>query len=123
MQVLFVDDEPRVLRGLTRLLRDDRWRLHTAENAADALAMIADGSYDVVSDYRMPGMDGVTLLERMRDEQPEIVRIVLTGDIDQGPALRSTAVAHHCLTKPCQPELLLAALETLADMLALLPAV
>lgn len=121
MQVLFVDDEPRVLRGLIRLLRDDRWQLHTAESAADALAMIADGSYDVVvSDYRMPGMDGVTLLERVRDEQPEIVRIVLTGDIDQGPALRSTAVAHHCLTKPCQPELLLAALERAARLRVML---
>jgi HD-like signal output (HDOD) protein len=111
-RVLFVDDEPRVLRGLLRLLRDERWELHTAQSAADALQMMAGGPYDViVSDYRMPGMDGVTLLERVREEHPGTVRIVLTGDIDQGPALRSTAVAHQCLTKPCQPELIAAALD------------
>jgi CheY-like chemotaxis protein len=111
-RVLFVDDEPRVLRGLIRLLRSDRWQLDTAESGAAALEMLDGGSYDaVVSDYRMPGMDGVTLLQHVRDAHPGIVRIVLTGDIDLGPALRSTAVAHKCLTKPCQPELITAALE------------
>ena len=120
-RVLFVDDEPRVLRGLLRLLRDERWELHTAESAADALQMMAGGPYDVVvSDYRMPGMDGVTLLERVREEHPGIVRIVLTGDIDQGPALRSTAVAHQCLTKPCQPELIAAALDRAARLRVML---
>lgn len=111
-QILFVDDEPRVLRGLFRLLRDDRWDLHTADSGDAALELLAHAPFDViVSDYRMPGMDGITLLERVRDDHPETVRIVLTGDIDPVPALRSTAVAHQCLTKPCQPELIVAALE------------
>lgn len=83
--------------------------------------MMAGGPYDViVSDYRMPGMDGVTLLERVREEHPGTVRIVLTGDIDQGPALRSTAVAHQCLTKPCQPELIAAALDRAARLRVML---
>jgi len=120
-RVLFVDDEPRVLRGLIRLLRSDRWRLDTAESGAAALEMLDGGSYDViVSDYRMPGMDGVTLLQHVRDAHPGIVRIVLTGDIDLGPALRSTAVAHQCLTKPCQPELITAALERAARLRVML---
>ena len=120
-QVLFVDDEPRVLRGLFRLLRDDRWLLDTAESGDEALQKLNGTAYDViVSDYRMPGMDGVTLLEHVRDEHPETVRIVLSGDIDQSSVLRSTAVAHQCLSKPCQPELIVAALERARRLRAML---
>ena len=120
-RVLFVDDEPRVLRGLFRLLRDDRWALELAESGTEALEKLAGTPYDViVSDYRMPGMDGVTLLEHVRDAHPETVRVVLSGDIDQNSVLRSTAVAHQCLSKPCQPELIVAALERARRLRAML---
>jgi HD-like signal output (HDOD) protein len=120
-RVLFVDDEPRVLRGLFRLLRDDRWVLESAESGLEALEKLARAPFDViVSDYRMPGMDGVTLLEHVRDAHPETVRIVLSGDIDQSSVLRSTAVAHQCLSKPCQPEFIVAALERAQRLRAML---
>jgi HD-like signal output (HDOD) protein len=60
------------------------------------------------------------LLEHVRDEHPETVRIVLSGDIDQSSVLRSTAVAHQCLSKPCQPELIVAALERARRLRAML---
>lgn len=110
--VLLVDDEPRVLRGLKRLLRDDRWELTATSDTDVALRTVADQPVDiVVADYRMPAMDGVTLLERVREERPETVRVVLSGEIDPAHVARSTAVAHQWLTKPCEPRMLVAALE------------
>ena len=120
-RVLVVDDEPRVLRGLLRLLRGGDWQLDAAESGTEALDMLGAQAYDVIiSDYRMPGMDGVTLLQKVRDEHPRTVRIMLSGDVDQGPALRRTEVAHQCLTKPCQPELIVAALERAGRLGAML---
>ncbi len=119
--VLFVDDEPRVLRALRRLLRDDRWRVHTASSGAAAMALLHTRDVDVVvSDFRMPDMDGVGLLERVRDDHPAAVRVMLSGEIDDVHLARSTAVAHQWLTKPCEPERIVGMLEragTLREML------
>jgi HD-like signal output (HDOD) protein len=69
--------------------------------------MLAEQSFDVVvTDMRMPGMDGAALLTRVRDLHPGVVRIVLSGHAEQDTALRSVPVAHQFLSKPCSPELL-----------------
>ena len=108
-KVLFVDDEPNVLQSIKRNLRK-RLNIDTAESGDEALQkMAADGNYAVlVSDMRMPGMDGVELLSKAREEWPDTVRMMLTGNADQKTAV--AAVNHgdifRFLNKPCDPELL-----------------
>lgn len=118
LRILLVDDEPHVLQGLRRLLRSQRsWRVQIAVGGADALAMLSAGDTDVmVTDFRMPGMDGVTLLEAVRRRHPEVVRIMLSGHVDHEATLRTTSVAHQYLSKPCDAETLCAALERAANL-------
>ena len=69
MNVLFVDDDPNVLEGLQRMLRSVRheWSMHFASSGAAALARLASQPFDVVvSDVKMPGMDGVQLLNEVK---------------------------------------------------------
>lgn len=102
--VLFVDDEQQVLDGLRDLLRARRRELRadTADGGAAALARLEDQHFDVVvSDMRMPGMDGAQLLERVRDDHPHAVRVILSGQASEEAVLRMVPVAHIALAKPC----------------------
>jgi HD-like signal output (HDOD) protein len=108
-RVLFVDDEPNVLSGLQRMLRVCRnhWDMEFAPSGSAALATLASSTVDVVvTDMRMPEMDGAQLLDEVRQRHPEIVRIILSGQSDQESILRSLGPAHQFLSKPCSPELL-----------------
>ncbi len=108
-RILFVDDEPRVLSGLRRLLHPMRaqWDMSFAEGGQQALAMLDQQPYDVViTDMRMPGMDGATLLAEVRQRLPRAVRIILSGQSDKELVLRSVGPAHQYLAKPCEPEIL-----------------
>lgn len=103
-RILFVDDEPRVLAGLRRMLLPiaTEWDMEFAESAADALDRVRRCSFDVVvSDLRMPGMDGASLLREVRRLDPKAVRIALSGHADRDLALRAVQVTHRFLTKPC----------------------
>ena len=75
-----------------------------ASGGDEALDALAHDAFDViVSDLRMPGMDGLTLLERVRDTHPEVMRVLLSGN---GPSPRyddGLLVAHQFLAKPCEP--------------------
>lgn len=78
--LLLVDDEPNVLKSLQRVLRRSNCRLLLAENALDALALLEQNTVDlIISDARMPGMDGASLLSKVRARWPECMRILLTG--------------------------------------------
>lgn len=113
-RVLFVDDEPEVFEGLQRLLRSqrERWEMVFANGGVAALALLETASFDViVSDLHMPGMDGDTLLKQVRKQFPDVVRIVLTGDLELRAAFRSLDVAHQLLVKPCDAEGLRVAVE------------
>lgn len=106
-EVLFVDDEQRILDGLQRGLRHLRseWSMHFAGSGSEALALMARQPIDIlVTDMRMPGMDGATLLEEVTRRWPACVRLILSGHTDQGDTLRAIAVAHQFLSKPCRPE-------------------
>ncbi len=102
-RVLFVDDEPRVVAGLARMVRTRHdWEVRLAHNGTQALEAAASAPLDaIVSDVRMPGLDGVALLSEMRRLHPAVARIVLTGHTERGAALRSVGVAHQWLAKPC----------------------
>jgi putative nucleotidyltransferase with HDIG domain len=107
LRVLFVDDEPNVLDGLRRTLREFRreWDMRFAPGGAAALATLAATPADVVvSDMRMPGMNGDELLAEVRRRHPQTVRIVLTGECAREAMTRVTALAHRVLTKPCDPD-------------------
>ncbi len=112
--ILFVDDEPNILQGLRRMLRPMRetWDMHFAESGQQALEIMSRVQMDaVVSDMRMPGMDGPELLHRIMREYPDTVRFALSGYSDQDMVERSIAPTHQYLTKPCDEKRLIQALE------------
>ena len=122
-RVLFVDDEPRFLEGLRRMLRPQRheWELAFAPSGGAALALMEASPFDViVTDLRMPGMDGAALLARVREEYPQVVRIVLSSHTELSTALRVVPVAHQFLAKPCDAEMLRVAIERACHLKALL---
>ena len=78
--VLFVDDEPNILRAIQRVLRNERMTVLTATSAEEALNILSHTeAHAVVSDQDMPGTSGVELLAQVRDHHPAIVRMMLTG--------------------------------------------
>jgi len=86
IRILCVDDEQNVLRSLTRIFLDDPYEILTAPSGAEGLLILnQSGTVPVViSDYRMPGMNGVEFLTEVRKRWPETVRIVLSGYADTG---------------------------------------
>lgn len=111
--VLFVDDDEGVLAGLRTSLRKLRreYTFSFARGGAEALAMLAAEPVQVVvTDMRMPGMNGVELLRQVKADHPEIVRIVLSGEADQSLVMQAIPVTHRWLTKPCPHEYLVDAL-------------
>lgn len=106
-RILFVDDEPKILEGLRSTLRAYRrdWTMEFCDGGEKALARLAQQPFDVlVTDIRMPGMDGAELLTRVREAYPDMVRIVLSGQSEQERILLAVGQAHQCLAKPCDPE-------------------
>lgn len=104
-RILFVDDEPHILEGLRHRLHRQRnkWDMLFVHTGAEALEVIAREPIDVVvTDMRMPHMDGAALLEKVRDSHPRIVRIVLSGHAEFESALRVASVAHQFLAKPAE---------------------
>ncbi|MFD2262920.1 HD domain-containing phosphohydrolase [Lacibacterium aquatile] len=106
-RILFVDDEPALLAGIGRHLRG-QFEFDTANGGDEALALIeAKGPYAVlVTDMRMPNMDGLALLDRVKGKAPDTVRMMLTGNTDQGTAVNAINHGHifSFLNKPCQPD-------------------
>jgi type II secretory ATPase GspE/PulE/Tfp pilus assembly ATPase PilB-like protein/FixJ family two-component response regulator len=82
-EILLVDDEPNVLKALMRVFRQENYRLRMVHSAEEALAAMAElPAQLVVSDYKMPGMNGGELLKRLKAQYPDTVRIMLTGHAD-----------------------------------------
>ncbi len=106
ISVLCVDDEPEVLEGLKLQLRRG-FTVETATGGEAALRKIEEhGSFAVViSDMRMPGMDGASFLARVRERTPDSVRILLTGHSDLTAAIAAVNEGQifRFLTKPCPP--------------------
>ena len=112
-RILLVDDEVNVLQGYQRALRK-RFELDVANSGAEALEKIASGGpYAViVSDMRMPEMNGVELLTAVKQKAPETVRMMLTGNSDQQTAIDAINKGDifRFLNKPCSKEEFAAAL-------------
>ncbi|KZZ77064.1 hypothetical protein A3767_20405, partial [Oleiphilus sp. HI0133] len=122
MRILFVDDEQNILDGIQRALFDSDWDIETANSGEDALECFEEEPFDViVSDMRMPGMDGEKLLGKIEEKYPDTVRVVLSGQADQSAALRSSFISHRWLDKPFDPDELINVLSLIENALNSLP--
>lgn len=113
LRVLFVDDDAFILDGLRRLLRAmaKDWEMVFCDGGDRALELLAEQPFDiVVSDMRMPGMDGAQLLTTVQKRYPGTIRVILSGYADQTSVLRTVGPAHVYLAKPCTPEALVRAI-------------
>ena len=113
-RILFVDDEANVLDGLRRMLRSKRgdWEMEFSESGAAALVLLEQARYDVVvSDMKMPGMDGAELLKIVQEKHPHTVRIILSGHSEKEALLRSVRCTHQFVSKPCDADFLRGTLE------------
>ncbi|MFA5180112.1 MAG: HD domain-containing phosphohydrolase [Syntrophales bacterium] len=113
-KILLVDDEQSILAGFQRQLRK-KYHIETATSGHEGLKKIADsGPFAViVSDMRMPVMDGITFLMEVRQTAPESVRMMLTGNADQQTAIDAInrGAIFRFLTKPCSHEHLTGAID------------
>jgi HD-like signal output (HDOD) protein/CheY-like chemotaxis protein len=108
--VLFVDDDENMLAGLQRMLRPLRheWNMRFVNSGPAALeAMTEESFHAIVSDMRMPDMDGVQLLTEVSRHHPEMVRLILSGFSEAESIMRTVGPAHQFLAKPCPPDILI----------------
>jgi DNA-binding NtrC family response regulator len=120
-KVLCVDDDPNVLEGL-KVHLSRSWDVSTTTSGAAALDLLAsEGGFAVViSDMRMPGMDGATLLRTIQERYPDTVRILLTGQrqavqADTSIAEMNEGGSFRILTKPCRPQVLVSAVQAAVE--------
>jgi putative nucleotidyltransferase with HDIG domain len=121
--ILLVDDEPRVLQALQRMLhfKHQEWNLEFADSSPRALALMAKMSFRiVVSDLLMPGMDGVQFLEEVRRLYPQTARLIFCWRAERQSLPRAFGTAHQFLFKPCEPAVLVQTLTRLLDQTELL---
>lgn len=107
--LLLVDDEPRVSRGLQRILRQDGYCIRVASDPYEALSILTRHQVDVIlADQRMPGMKGTEFLSQVSELYPETLRLILSGaaDIDEIAQAMGSGVIYKFLTKPIDPALL-----------------
>lgn len=106
-RILFVDDDPNLLAGLRRTLRPmlGEWDMAFVTGSDEALLAMSRTAYQViVSDIRMPGKNGVQLLEEIKEKFPNTIRLALSGYTDQQLVRKSARCVHQLLTKPCDVE-------------------
>jgi HD-like signal output (HDOD) protein len=117
MKVLFVDDEQFILNGLKRALFTTHWQTKFATSGEQALEILKDFAADfIVSDMRMPGMNGADLLEKVSKLYPSTVRIILSGHAELDLSVRASYVAHQWFNKPCDPLVLKTEIERINDI-------
>jgi HD-like signal output (HDOD) protein len=122
MKVMFVDDEPMVLKGIKRSLFNTGWEIILANSGQQALDILSDTPVDcVISDMQMPGMNGAELLEKISELYPSTVRVVLSGHADKDMAAKASFVAHQWFSKPCSPDEIKKAIQRIETIQQALP--
>lgn len=114
MRILFVDDEPAILSGLRSLLHRQRkdWDMVFALGGEQAIEQLEAGPFHVVvTDMRMPKIDGAQLLTLVQERWPSTCRIVLSGHAEREAMLRVLPAMHVFLAKPCDPRVLRTAID------------
>jgi len=118
-RIVFVDDEVKILEGLRRLMRSLRqeWEMEFLDSPTAALERLEAAPADVVvSDIRMPVMDGSQFLTEVQNRWPATIRLVLSGQCDRDVVFRAVRPTHQFLTKPCNPDLLRSTLARLKEL-------
>ena len=103
-RILFVDDDPSILEAFRFMFEamKTEWNIFFANGGPAALDLMKDHPFDViVTDMRMPGMNGVQLLTEVMQRYPRTARFIISGYADQEQVARSIGTAHQFLTKPC----------------------
>lgn len=103
IKIQLLDDEPSILSALRRTLRHYEWEIHTFTDPQIALQALSEHEYAViVTDYKMPSLDGITYLEFAMQRQPNAIRMVLSGQADREAVLRAITLAkiYRYLPKP-----------------------
>jgi len=109
LNILFVDDEVRLINGLRRMLfrQRDSWEMYFALSGFEALDILSKNSIDIlITDMRMPQMDGAELLVKIVEKYPGVIRIILSGHSDEELILKSVRTAHQFIAKPVSAEIL-----------------
>lgn len=122
--IVFVDDEPFVLGAIRRMLNGNRvkWDMSFADSGHAALELIGSLPADVVvADLRMPGMSGVELLEQVRLEHPDTIRLILSGEQSSAFPWIAASAIHRFLSKPCELGVLRDAITRALALRQLLP--
>lgn len=104
LSILFVDDEVNILQALKRMLHPHRqqWTMTFCSGGEEALALLREQSYDVlVTDIRMPHVDGSRVLFESFLYQPETMRCILSGFAEREQTIKVAGTAHQFLSKPC----------------------
>jgi len=107
--VLFVDDEPMLLKSVNRSLMDEEYTVFTAESGTEALVLLQDENIDIViSDQNMPGMSGLVFLEKVKINYPHILTIMMTAHSDIQIAVKAIneAGVYKFILKPFEEEIL-----------------
>jgi HD-like signal output (HDOD) protein/CheY-like chemotaxis protein len=102
--ILFVDDDPLVLRGIQRSIMKygDHWDAEFADSGREALLKLSEHNFDaIVTDIHMPGMDGIQLLEEVSGSHPGVIRFILSGNTRDAQLMRSVHLVHQIIPKPC----------------------
>lgn len=114
MNIVFVDDDEHVLHGLKCMLRDMRheWNMHFCQTGEEALKLMQAKPFDIIiSDMRMPEMDGAVLLAKVKAMYPGVTRIILSGYSEKKMILKTVDSADQFLSKPCKKEELVGVVE------------
>src|SRR5271168_4540910 len=108
-RILFVDDDKFALNGMDRSLRSmrDEWEMEFVGGGNQALLRMDEAAFDViVSDMRMPGMNGAELLNEVMKRHPKTVRLILSGYADHDLIMKCVGSTHQYLAKPCDAKTL-----------------
>ncbi len=123
LSILFVDDDVNLLRGLRRVLHKQRedWDITFLDSPVEALKLLDAQRFDVVvSDMRMPELDGASLLSEVERRHPGTIRVVLSGYTEEKSVLRTIGPTHQYLAKPCNTDDIVSLLDRTLALKAML---
>ncbi len=112
--ILFVDDDVNLLQGISRLLTLERSDISfdIASSGEEALEFLEKNRYDIlVSDQKMAGMSGLTLLSMARSKYPEMKRVMLSAQVHEDVFQEAESLAHKYISKPCDFEMILSEID------------